>query len=199
MPLYRQKAMKRLPPAKRNQLIGVILATMGLICLVYFLLIAPQNGKNRDLAMNINRESNRVQDYKSEIKQMDVTAATLADLNDQLSHAEADVASGDLYAWTVDTIRRFKTGYKLDIPAIGQPGTPTDCDLVGDFPYKQIRFTLTGTAYYHDLGKFVADFENKFVHCRVVNLSAEPAGGGPTVGERLNFRIDIIALVRPNS
>jgi len=49
------------------------------------------------------------------------------------------------------------------------------------------------------LGKFVADFENKYPHCRVVNLTADPAGNGPNAGERLGFRMDIVALVKPTN
>lgn len=190
--------MKRLPPAKRNQLIMVIIATMGLISLVYFLLIGPQNEKNRGLANSIGTETVRLQQFKTTIKQMDATKSTLADLNQQLILAEADVASGDLYAWTYDTIRRFKSSYRVEIPTIGQPAQ-SECDLIANFPYKQIRFSINGTAYYHDWGKFVADFENKFPHCRVLNLQADPVGNAATGGERLNCRMDIIALVRPNN
>ncbi len=67
------------------------------------------------------------------------TKAALDDLTGQLTQAESDIASGDLYAWTVDTIRRFKTNYRVEIPTIGQP-SQGDCDLIGDFPYKQIKF-----------------------------------------------------------
>lgn len=190
--------MKRLSPAKRNQLIVVILATIGLISLVYFLLINPQNGKNHALASSIGHETAQLQLYKTAIKQMEATKSALDDLTQQLNHAEEDVASGDLSAWTYDTIRRFKAGYHVDIPSIGLP-VQNDCDLIANFPYRQIRFSLTGTAYYHDLGKFVSDFENKFPHCRVLNLSADPAGNGPAGGERLNFRMDVVALVKPNT
>jgi len=190
--------MKRLPPAKRNQLIGVIAATLGLICLVYFMLISPQNDKNREQAVKIGQETTKLQQYETAIKQKEATKNALEDLNQQLSHSEADIASGDLYAWTVDTIRGFKTGYRVDIPTIGQP-SQSDCDLIGDFPYKQIRFSLSGTAYYHDLGKFISDFENKFTHCRVLNLSLDPVSDSPTGSERLNFRVDIVALVKPNN
>jgi hypothetical protein len=190
--------MKRLPPAKQKQLIGVIVATLGLIFAVYFLLIGPQNQKNKDLAVNISNETAKLQQYQTIIKQMDEATSRLAEFNQQLSHAEEDVASGDLYAWTIDTVQRFKATYHVDIPTIGQPGQ-SDCDLLGDFPYKQIRFTLSGTAYYHDLGKFISDFENKFAHCRVVNFAADPMGFSPASGERLNFRMDIVALVKPNN
>ena len=188
--------MKRLPPAKRNQLIGVIVTTAGLICLVYFLMIQPQNEKNKNLARKISEETLKLKQYKEAIKQMDATTAGLADLGQQLSRAEDDVASGDLYAWTYDTLRRFKAAYHVDIPTIGQPSVG-DCDLISNFPYKQLRISLVGTAYYHDLGKFVADFENKFPHCRVLNLVADSTGAGPSGGEKLNFRIDIAALVKP--
>jgi Tfp pilus assembly protein PilO len=191
--------MKRLPPAKRHQLIGVILATVALICLVYFVLIHPQNEKNDALAVNIKTETDRLAQYEKAIQQMNDTSNTLAAANLQLAHAEEDVAAGDLYAWTIDTMRRYKTGYRVEIPNVGPPGQPGDCELLGNFPYKQIRFSLTGTAYYHDLGKFIADFENKFTHCRVVNLTADPVSENPTGGEKLNFRMDVIALVKPNS
>ena len=71
-------------------------------------------------------------------------------------------------------------------------------DLLPSFPYKQIQFTINGTAYYHDLGKFIADFENNFPHARMVNLVIEPASGADSSNEKLSFRMDIIALVKPN-
>ena len=48
--------MKRLPPDKRNKLILVVVATLTLIGLVYFLLIGPQNDQNRNLATKTNGE-----------------------------------------------------------------------------------------------------------------------------------------------
>ncbi|HEX9046311.1 MAG TPA: hypothetical protein VF988_04735, partial [Verrucomicrobiae bacterium] len=162
--------MKRLPPQKRNQLAGVVIATVGLICAVYFVLIGPQNKKNAELAATTGKERVRLQDMKNLIKQKDASNNTLADLAQQMDHVEDDVAAGDLAAWSYDTIRLFKANYHVDIPGSSQP-VQADCDLLPNFPYRQIRFTLSGTAYYHDLGKFVADFENKFTHCRVLNLS----------------------------
>jgi Tfp pilus assembly protein PilO len=191
--------MKRLPPAKRNQLIGVLVATAALICGVYFLLINPQNTKNGKLALQIKSESDRLQQYKEIIKKKEETTVALAALNEQLERAEEDVANGDLYVWAYETLRHFKAGYsKVEIPTQGQP-TQGDCDLIAGFPYRQIRFSLSGTSYYHDLGKFVSDFENKFPHCRVVNISVDPAGASPGGAEKLNFHMDIVALAKPNS
>jgi hypothetical protein len=107
------------------------------------------------------------------------------------------MASGDLYSWTYDTIRRFKQPYKVEIPEIGHP-TIGEMDLLPSFPYKQIRLALNGTGYYHDVGKFISDFENNFPHSRVVNLIVEPAFGSDPSNEKLSFRMDVIALVKPN-
>jgi len=49
------------------------------------------------------------------------------------------------------------------------------------------------------LGKFIADFENKFPHCRLVNLAADATGVGASGGEKLTFRVDIVALVKPTN
>lgn len=188
--------MKRLSPAKRNQLIGVIAATLALMGLVYFALINPQNEKNRALAVEIGKQAAQLDQYTATIKKMDETTAALKALNLQLQRAEQDVAVGDLYEWSVETMRNFKAGYhSVDVPSVGQPAL-SDCDLIGGFPYRQIRFSLMGTAYYHDLGKFISDFENKFPHCRVLNLVAAPMEGG---GEKLSFRMDIVALMKPNN
>jgi hypothetical protein len=185
--------MKRLPLAKRNQLIGVVITTLGLICAVYFFLISPQGDSNRNLGMKINHETQNLQTYKSSITRMAETTSNLNELTLHLDQAEKDVAAGDLFEWTVQTMRNFKGTYRVEIPTIGPPSV-SDCDLIAGFPYREIRFTLAGWAYYHDLGKFIADFENKFPHCRVLGLSLDPSGNG----ERLNFRMDIVALVKPN-
>jgi type II secretion system (T2SS) protein M len=107
------------------------------------------------------------------------------------------MASGDLYSWTYNTIRLFKAPYQVDIPDVGHPDVGT-MDLLPDFPFKQVRFTVTGTAYYHDLGKFIADFENKFPHMRVVNLQIQPADATGS-NEKLSFKMDIVALVKSSS
>jgi hypothetical protein len=196
--------MKKLPPAKQKQLMVVLIVTVAMICAVYFLLISPQNDKNQQLAQQISQASTRLKEYQDTILKKQVVAEQLAVWSENMKHAEEDVASGDLYAWTYDMIRRFKTAYpKLEIPTPGQPSLG-DCDLIADFPYRQIRFSMTGTSYYHDLGRFVADFENRFPHCQVLNLWVDPAMGasGPattTLGEKLSFRMDIVALVKPNS
>ncbi len=95
-----------------------------------------------------------------------------------------------------NNIRRFKLPYKVEIPQYSQP-VIADTSLLPKFPYKQATVTVAGTAYYEDLGKFIADFENEFQHSRILNLELEPQLTGE--GEKISFRMDIVTLVKPNS
>lgn len=190
--------MKRLSPDKRNKLVLVIVATLAVIGLIYFFLIAPQKEQNRKLAAETAAKQTKLQLIKTSIKQGDATAAKVGEITQQLSRAEEDTATGDLYAWTYDSIRRFKAAYHVDIANPGQP-TLGECDLIGNLPYKQIKFQITGTGYYHDIGKFVADLENKFPHLRVINLTMDAGGAAEGTSEKLSFRMEIAALVKPNA
>lgn len=176
----------------------VVAATLGALALVFFLLIQPQKEQNEQLGLKVRTEQERLKTIETSIKEADAIAGHLTDISLQLNRAEDDVATGDAYAWTYDTIRRFKANYHLDIPSIGQP-TYSDMDMLSGFPYRQVKVSISGTAFYHDLGKFVSEFENTFPHMRMVNLSVEPAGLTGVNAERLSFRLDIIALIKPNT
>ncbi|HEY5043859.1 MAG TPA: type II secretion system protein GspM [Verrucomicrobiae bacterium] len=191
--------MKRLPATKRNQLIMVVVATAVLIGLVYFLLIGPQKKMNQQIGSDIRDAQNHLQQMEDVIKKSETTSSKLTDVSLQLAHAEEDLASGDVYLWASDLIRRFKTAYHVEIPSVSQPAVDKADSLFPDFPYEQVKFSINGTAYYHDLGKFVAGFENTFPHMRMVNLTIEPANTTPGASEQLTFRIDIIALVKPTT
>jgi hypothetical protein len=80
----------------------------------------------------------------------------------------------------------------VELPEIGQPNEGS-MELLPNFPYQQLRFNIGGTGYYHDIGKFIADFENRYPHMRVVNLDMAPVGSD---SEKLAFRADIVALVK---
>ena len=190
--------MKRLPPAKRNMLIVVIVATAGLIGLIYIFLILPQNANNRKLAADTKAAKAKWEQYKTVIKQSSNTAKMVEEVTAELKLTEKDVASGDIYSWTYDTLRRFKADYRLEIPTTGQPAVE-EVDLLPGVPYKQARIILNGSGYFHDIGKFVADFENTFPHMRIVNLQIDPnTGAAGTGSEKLSFRTEVVVLVKPN-
>ena len=188
--------MKRLSKEKRNQLIIVAAATLAVLGVIYFGLIQRQYGSIAKVAKDKRAAATKLLAIKTTITNAAAITKELGESSATLEQTESDMATGDLYSWTYDTIRHFKQPYRVDIPEVGQPAVG-DMDLLPDFPYKQIRFSVSGTAYYHDLGKFIADFENNFPHARLVNLTVEPMSGAEN-SEKLGFRMEIIALVKPH-
>jgi len=183
---------------KRTQFILVILGTLVVLGLIGFLLIRPQYQNLSKMHKTASDERDKLQKIKDTIKKAGDTSILLSNATVNLTAAEDDMATGDNYAWTFDTIRRFKASYRVDIPTISQPALG-EVDVLPQFPFKQIRVTVSGTAYYHDLGRFIADFENAFPHIRVVNIAIEPVNPTEAGNEKLSFRMDIVALVKPNS
>lgn len=189
--------MKKISRDKRNQLIIVAFVTLAVLGLIYFGLIQPQYDSLAKIAKAKKTAVDKLVSIRNTITNATVVSKDLSEATATLAHTEEDMATGDLYSWTYDTIRRFKQQYQVEIPEIGHP-TVSDVDVLPAFPYKQIRFSINGTAYYHDMGKFIADFENNFPHARMVNLIIEPSPTADGSSEKLSFRMDIVALVKPN-
>ncbi len=137
---------------------------------------------------------------KQAIANADQLEAELAEAERQVTKLEEGMASGDLYAWAINTVRQFKLPYKVEIPQFSQIDGPKDNSLLPNFPYKQATLTIGGTAFFHDFGRFLADFENSFPYARVLNLTLEPVSGLLHENrEKLAFKMDISMLVKPGA
>jgi hypothetical protein len=190
---------RKLPKAKLNQLILVGLATLIAVAALYFGLIAYQHESLNKLRQKKAEAAKQLQQMLTADKQADQIRLGLQDAKRALTEAESDVAAGDLYAWVINTLRQFKAPYKVEIPQYSQLGAPTDVNLLPSFPYKQATLTIAGTAYFHDLGLFLADLENRFPHFRLVNLTLDANAPSLSVlPETLSFKVDIVALVKAN-
>jgi Tfp pilus assembly protein PilO len=201
MPLPGENAMnlRKLPKEKRNQLVAVVAGTLVIVAGLYLLLIKPQNQKLDRLAqkkLEVQASQRRVLDA---VRRASEIEADLTSARKALSDAEADVASGDLYSWVINTFRRFKSAYKVNIPQFSPISGTSDVSLLSNFPYKQASLSLSGTAHFHDFGRFLADLENQFPHMRVLNLSLE-LNQSPAADEQetVSFKLDIVTLVKTN-
>jgi Tfp pilus assembly protein PilO len=201
MPLPGEDPMnfRKLPKEKRKHLVLVVLATLIAVAGLYFGLIQRQHENLGRLAQQKDAAAKKLKLVLSAIQQSDSIKADLDEVRDRLARSEADVASGDLYAWVINSLRQFKAPYKVEIPQFSQLGPVADVNLIPGFPYKQATLTVAGTAHYHDLGQFIADFENQFPHIRLINLSMDAnAPSANTEPETLSFKLDIVTLVKTN-
>lgn len=189
--------MSKLSKEKRNQLVAVCLGIIAVVVGLYFTLIRYQQGKLADLSTKQTSIEKNLSDIRDLVKNSRLIESELLRTSNTLALAEEDMPEGDLYASMVDTLRKFKLGRHVDIPQFSSAGTATDVTLLPKFPYKQVVMTIVGTAYYHDLGKFVADYENEFPTSRIVSLDLAPASAqSPADKEKLAFRMDVVSLVK---
>ncbi|NOS70033.1 MAG: hypothetical protein HOP33_08890 [Verrucomicrobia bacterium] len=190
----------KLSKEKRNQLILVVVMTLAVLAGIGFGLIryqyaslARMDDKQAEIVKKLAQMKDSIKG-KEHIKQAMEQAAS------NLAGKEVGMARGDLFAWFNDVVRKYKIGYKVEIPQISPNTPPAPCSLIPKFPYKQTSITVAGTGYYHDIGKFISDFENDYPFIRILNVNLE-LNPSPATGERekLSFRLELVALVKPNS
>jgi hypothetical protein len=189
---------KKLPKDKRNQLILVLVGTVAVLCGLGFGLIRFQYEGLKSLAAKNVEAKKKLVEMREMVNNASKYEVAVGEARKKLAEMETDMASGDLYAWVINTLRTFKVPYKVEIPQYSPIGPVVDMSLLPDFPYKQATLTVAGTAHFHDFGKFLADFENEFPHIRVLNLKldANPSLAGGQEQELVSFTMEIVALVK---
>jgi Tfp pilus assembly protein PilO len=191
--------VQKLPKEKRNHLILVAVITLTALAGLYLGLIRRQDESLTQSAQKKAAAESKLKTVLGAIHHAETVKAQLEEARARLAESETDVASGDLYAWVINSLRHFKAPYKVAIPQFSQLGPVSDVNLLPHFPYKQATLTIAGTAHFHDLGRFIADFENQFPHVRLVNLSLDANAPAPGVEpETLSFKMDIVTLVKVN-
>ena len=185
----------KLSTDKRNKLIAVGIATAVVLGLIWFFIVGAQQAKLRDLREHYLGEIEKQRKMKNVTSEVKKIEENLKEAEHTLSVAEQQMASGDLYSWLYTTIKTFKTSYRVDIPQFGNAET-ANTTLLYNFPYRQVKTSVAGTGYFHDFGKFLADFENRFPLIRVENLVLEPVPGASEADrEKLLFKMDVVALI----
>jgi len=186
--------MKRLNKQKRDQLILVSLVILIVLVGLWFLLIRAQKESLATLRDDKIAKETKEGQMRDKINTSKNVEAELSKTADKLAEKEQTMVSGDAYASLVNTIRKFKQKYKLEIPQFSPAAPVTDVDILPKFPYKQLRVGISGTGYYEEVGKFIADFENEYTSSRIVNLELTP-DSTPEGKEKLTFRMEIVSLV----
>jgi hypothetical protein len=193
--------MKNLPKEKRDRLIIVGVVTVVAVVAIYYCLIKTQQNSVSTIAKSINEQKLKVGSAERLIASCADIKKNVEAANLKLTAIEETMASGDMYAWVIQTVGRFGQDRKVEIPQFSREVT-TDVGILPKFPYKAAVFNVRGSAFYHDLGKFLADFENSFPYARVQNIELEPAGSSAatagTDNEKLAFRMEIVALINSN-
>ena len=197
--------MNKLSKEKRDRIIAVALATAVAIAGIWYGVIRSQQTKLGESARTTIKAREKVTNAKRRVEKEKLIQIELDAARQGLKAIEDEMASGDLYSWIIVTVNKFRAAHRVEIPQFSREQV-SEVNVIPGFPYKGATFTVRGTAYYHDLGKFIADFENAFPHVRLLNLEMEPvalpgpgAQSNPEEQEKLSFKMDIVTLIKPTS
>jgi hypothetical protein len=194
--------MNKLSKEKQQQLIIVIAVAVVVIAGLCWFVIGAQFsalGKTKKAIADIEAKIKSANDL---IKDKDNIAAALKATGAKLTAIEETMASGDLFSWGVNMVKNYSVGRAVDVPNFSREER-IKAGLLPEFPYEAVKYTVRGTAFYLDLGKFVAAFENDHPYMRVQNLVLDPIASNdpaltPADRERLNFKMEIVALIQPD-
>ncbi len=186
----------KLSTDKRNKLIAVGVAIAVVLGLIWFFIVSAQETTLSELRAHYQGEIEKQRKMKNVTADVKRINENLIEAEHKLALAGEQMASGDLYSWLYNTIKTFKTSYRVDIPQFGNAETANNT-LLFNFPYRQVKTSIAGTGFFHDFGKFLSDFENRYPFIRVENLILEPAPGAEHEADRekLTFKMDVIALI----
>jgi len=195
--------MKRLSTEKKKQLLFYCLLGVLACVGIYYLLIGSFNESFSRTQTELDKARADLDLAQTWMNKRDVIQADKAATSATLLARESQMAGmKDVYAWSYLLLDAAKQGHNIDVVEVTRPRIGA-LRVIPDFPYLSATFTLRGQAYYHDLGRFVAAFENKYPLFRIENLviSKTPEIGielAKDTGEEelLFFQFDIVALTQ---
>lgn len=193
--------MNKLPKDKKQNVILACLVTLVIAAVWWFGAMALQRDHLRKTERLLGERQAQYDKMTAAIARAANIEAELVEAEAALGALESQMAGGDIFSWAVNTLRAFRQNYKVDMPHVAQPviGPAT---LLPNFPYRQAALAVSGAGHFHDIGLFIADFENRFPFARITNLELKPAtslGGDAGGPERLMFNMDVIFLIKPGA
>lgn len=193
---------KKLSKEKKSHLVLVAMVTACAIVGIWFGLVSTRQDRIAEIAKKIQDTQDQIQKMAQVVKDAAKVDQALQESSAKLVEIESGIptSSGDLYSWVVNSLKQFNSpNYHVDMPQFGIPAV-SEMHMLPEFPYSQATVPVSGTAYYWDFGKFLADFENKFPYMRVQNVNLVPGGGlTPSDRERLIFQMEFITLVKTST
>lgn len=187
--------MNKLSKEKQQQLLVVVVVSLAVVGILWAFVIRAQASAKTQRMNDIEAAQKTLGDAEKLVKMAPKFKQDVDDAQVKLSKIEDTMASGDLYSWVILTINKFKSGHNVDIPSISLPER-INIGLFGDFPYDAMKCALRGSAYFHDFGKFLADFENAFPHVRVQNIELAPESVSGD-SEKLSFKLEVVIPLKP--
>jgi Tfp pilus assembly protein PilO len=208
--------MNKLSKEKRDKLILVCIVIVAVVGALYTFVLGAQKEKLAALETQITGMRGKLSKAETSLRSAEAIEASLASNKTVIEERQQNMAPpGQYYYWFLKLIDQFRKDEKLDtgfIVDITQPEF-VDAGILPNFPYKAASFGLRLNGQFHEIGKFIAELENRFPYFRVQNVklalgsalaastsapSAQPVT--PVKAEdKLIVEVRIITLVKPGT
>ena len=193
--------MNALSKEQRKRLYIIAAVSVGVLLGIWMGPVGLMTERLARMKKLIVEQESKVSNARRMVGEKNAIEQNLVDASNHLQGIEDTMAAGDMYAWVILTVNQFRAGHRVEIPQFSREVTG-DVGLFPGYPYRAATFSVRGTAGFHDLGKFVADFENAYPYMRLQNFEIEPASpaaaGANAASELLSFKMDIVSLINPN-
>lgn len=186
---------------QKERLVFIVTMTALLTVILYQMVITPAQEvlSIRSRLLSDWQQAQRV--GKSQAEAFARLNRDYDDANIRIRQAETSIASGDPYRWLMKTLPNFYEADPVDLLNY-EPPNIHDWQIYPKVPYRAVTFTVSGTAYYQDLGRLIMALENTYPYIRVRRLDMEPkhsADPNDKEDEKLNFRLEFDSMLKTNS
>lgn len=210
--------MNKIPKEKQNQMAGVAAGALVLVGLIWYFLISIPGARLARLEENKNEFENKLFRADNWIRRSARVAADLTELKQKLGEIESGMptpAQLNGNKWVRDLLTSFIQSNRHDVTLMRlhqEPLKGRQAIILPNFPYEGASYEVEARAFYHDIGRFLADFENSHPYFRFQTIRLSPiatpsaAAGGPPVPdalfeteERENVRVsmNLVLLYKP--
>jgi len=172
--------MNKLSREKRNQLIAVASGVLVVCAALWYFVVRSQHETIEQTRTSIDDVGSKIEKAQRLVKRRTMIEAELAELGQQIAESEAQMLPVEHLngkKWMFDKLVNFiKDRYDVTLmdlsnnPLIGKQFL-----LLPKFePYSAATYKVEIRGFFHEFGRFVADFENSFPYMRILDLEMWP-------------------------
>ncbi len=187
--------MNKISKAQQQRLIIIAIGAVALMGVMWWMLVIPKQDELRRTLADIAKKQDNLNKAADVLKTAAEVGAAYTNKLELLQQREAGMApERGAYEWIINTINPFIQSRKgVNIVTFSEPAI-SDLGIFPKFPYRWATFHINAVGYYHDFGKFFADFENAFPYFRIQNL--EISGNTGPAAERRSWPL-VLTSSRP--
>ena len=193
--------MTKLSRIQKERLVFMVMMTLLVTVILYQMVITP----TKDV---LTIRSGLLTDWQQAQRGGKTQTELLAGLNNdfeqttaRIRECENSIATGDPYRWLMKTLPNFYEADAVDLLNY-EPPVIHDWQISPKVPYRAVTFTVSGNAYYQDLGRLLVAVENTHPYLRIKRLDLEPkhsAEPGAKEDEKLSFRLEFVSMFKTNA